>query len=160
MENDIIPIHYPFGLNPTEEQIQKAVTKVAEIYSELPETTCLSRTVCCHSENPNLYFSEALFLRRQTVDKWDKKARINLTLECVRRYLYDQNDKDGTRSCVFLKDDKCSIYQARQLKCRLYGLIPDALYDRNADAVAKQSGIPRSEYALCNQCPNVQYFAL
>lgn len=153
---DIKSINFPFNINPTEEQIEKAISKVAEIYSELPETTCLSHTACCRSENPNLYLCEAIFLRRQTVDKWDKKDRAALTLECVRRYLYDQHDKDGTRSCVFLKDNKCGIYQARQLKCRLYGLIPDSLYNRNADEVAKESGIPRAEYALCNQCPDVK----
>jgi Fe-S-cluster containining protein len=145
---------YPFGIDPTEEDIASAVEQGQKIYEGCPETTCCSKNECCNAGCPNLYFTEFLNIRRGAVDKMPPEQRINLTIECVKRYLQDQRK---SKPCVFLgKDRLCTIYPYRHFKCRTYGLIPPSLYDWIANSVSKEMGVDRSEVPLCNQCTDVK----
>lgn len=145
--------HHPFGIDPTEQQIVAAVEQASKVYKEIPETTCCSRCECCNAACPNMYYAEFLSIRRGAVDKMTPEQRLNLTVECVRRYLQSQTE---LKPCLFLKEKLCSIYDVRHLKCRLYGLIPASLYERNVDSEAKETGLPRNQLPLCQQCPNVK----
>lgn len=142
--------HHPFGIDPTEDQLDKAVYETRNIYDECPPTTCNHLARCCKAGCPNMYYSEFVSIRRGAVDKMTALERINLTVECFKRYLYDQSKP---KPCVFLKENNmCAIYPFRHVKCRLYGLIPDDMYKRNADEVAEEMGVPKEEVPLCNQC--------
>lgn len=144
---------FPFGIDPTEKQVAGAVDAVRAVYYGTPETTCCSLAECCSAGMPNIYFSEFLAIRRGAVDVMNDEQRTNLTVECIRRYLQTQEKK---KPCAFLKENKCSIYENRPLKCRLYGLIPNDLYDEVAEAVAAEMKRPRAEVPLCTQCPLVK----
>lgn len=141
-------------MDPSEDQIAYATKTAMEVYEDTPETTCCHKAACCNAGCPNMYYSEFLSVRRGAVDKMTPEERLNLTLECVKRYLQDQRTP---KPCVFLKkDNMCGIYEFRHLKCRLYGLIPDSLYDWIANSVADEMGVPREEVPLCNQCEFVK----
>ena len=145
--------HFPFGMDPSEERIANTVEKVRKVYEGCPPTICNHRAECCQAGMPNMYAGEFISLRRGAIDKMSKKDRTDLTVECIRRYLYNQKKP---KPCAFLKDSMCGVYEFRPLKCRLYGLIPDSMYDRVANSVAKEMGVPREEVPLCNQCPFVK----
>lgn len=145
---------HPFGMNPTEKVLDMAVVGAREVYEGCPETTCCQRAICCHAGCPNMYYSEFLSIRRGAVDRMTSEQRVNLTVECVRRYLQDQRK---AKPCVFLgKDNLCQIYEHRHLKCRLYGLIPPNLYEWITAEVAKELNTPKSEIPLCSQCDKVE----
>lgn len=144
---------HPFKIEPNEVLVEACLKKVREIYEGLPLTTCDHKTECCRAGNPNLYYCEFLSIREGAVEKMKPGDRLLLTVECVRRYLTKQ---DITKPCVFLKGDYCSIYKVRQLKCRLYGLIPQSLYEKNVKAVASDLGKPREQIPLCIQCDRVK----
>lgn len=147
---------HPYGINPTESLLDKSVDKAREILSEPPETTCSHCTNCCRAGMPNLYYVEFVNLRRNHIEKLSPKERIDLTIECVRRYLWNVDHK-RPKPCAFLGEDSmCKVYDSRPLKCRLYGVIPDSTYARNAEAVAKDMGVLRAEMPLANQCPFVK----
>lgn len=146
--------NFPFGMNPSEQEIEKAVASVREEYKNVPETVCCHKAECCNAGCPNMYWGEFLSIRRGVVDKMTSQQRIDVTVKCLQRYLYDQSKP---KPCLFLgADNKCTIYDYRHLKCRLYGLIPDSLYSLNANTVAKEMGVPREEVPLCSQCKFVK----
>ncbi len=145
---------HPFGMNPSEEDLARAAVEVAKVYEDCPETTCCSKAECCNAGCPNMYYSEFIAMRRGAVDKMSREQRLELTVECVKRYLQDQRTP---KPCVFLqKDNKCGIYDHRHLKCRTYGLIPATLYDWIAKSVSMEMNIPINEVPLCNQCQDVK----
>lgn len=151
MKNETV---FPFGADPTEEQIVNALEQIGIVYEGCPETTCCSKAECCNAGCPNMYFNEFLNIRRGAVDKMTPAQRTELTVECVKRYLQDQRKP---KPCVFLqKDNLCSIYKHRHFKCRTYGIIPPSLYDWIANAVAMEMGVERKDVPLCTQCPDVK----
>ena len=146
-------IKYPFGMNPTESQIESATGNLVKVYFKVPETTCSHRNECCKAGCPNMYFCEFLAIRRKFVDRWPKDKRLELTLGCLRYYVMGEGD----RPCLFLGEDKmCSIYAWRHLKCRLYGLIPQKLYHWIVESVAQESGVKKEQLPLCSQCDQVR----
>lgn len=147
---------HPFGITPTEDQVAISIEAARVAYEELPETTCDHRACCCKAGCPNMYYSEFLSIYHGTVAKLEPKARLELAVECVRRYLQKQ-DITNPKPCVFLGDDnKCKTYAYRPLKCRLYGLIPDSVYDWVVNQVSKDHGVPKADIPLCVQCPLVK----
>lgn len=142
--------HFPFGIDPTDQQLDKAVWDVRNIYDECPTTTCCHKAACCNAGCPNMYFSEFVSIRRGAVDLMTPQERVDLTIECFRRYLYDQSKP---KPCVFLKkDNMCSIYPYRHVKCRMYGLIPQEMYERNVEEVSAEMGVEREKVPLFEQC--------
>jgi len=84
-------------------------------------------------------------------------------MKCVRYYLLGQHEEvDGkkvpiSKPCVHLADDNmCTVYEARPLKCRTYGLVPAGMHRRVVEEVSKESGVSKSEIPLCIQCPFVK----
>jgi Fe-S-cluster containining protein len=144
---------HPFGMDPSEDQIADAVAEAKKVYEGIPATTCDHRVDCCSAGCPNMYYNEFLAIRRGVVDKMSKKERIDLTIGCVQRYLQHQLE---LKPCVFLKDNMCSVYEHRHLKCRLYGLIPDSLYSWITKTVADDMQVDRKCLPLCNQCQFVK----
>ena len=144
---------HPYGMNPTEQCIEEVVKTVQKIHKECPETTCKSRAECCKFQSPNMYYNEFLNLRRNYVEKMSKEERLELTIACIRLYLYDES---VSKPCVFLKDHMCSAYEFRQIKCRLYGLLPEPLYKRIVNEVSKEQREKKENLPLCQQCPHVK----
>ncbi len=141
----------------TETRVDMAINAVNTAYAPLPETTCLSRNCCCNISMPNLYFSEFINIYKNFVLKMSREARLNLTIECVKHYLIGQGPGAPNKPCAFLGSDKmCTVYSARPLKCRTYGLIPDSLYKWIVSSVSEESGIPEKDIPLCVQCPFVK----
>lgn len=142
---------HPFNMSPSEDEIQMAIYNIKELFSTLPETTCGHKTECCRAGCPNMYYSEYLALRVEHIEKMDKIKRVDLLLECLRRYLKEQNILDP-KPCPLLDGNMCSTYEARPYRCRTYGLIPDEEYNKMVDAVSSDFKILKEKIPLCNQC--------
>lgn len=146
---------HPFDMSPLPSQVDRAIDATQATYKPLPETTCDHRGICCRAGCPNMYYAEFLGIYRKFVLPMGKDERVDLTLQCLRMYLKPQSVED-TKPCVFLKDNNCSVYASRPLKCRLYGLYPSSLYRRMVSGVASDMGVPEEKLPLCTQCDRVK----
>lgn len=136
----------------TDFEVVSALNTVSNIYQKIPQTSCSQCTTCCKSGCPHMYWIEFINIRRLYVDKLDKKARLELTLKCIEKYI----SNDEIKPCVFLNDKDCALYKCRHLKCRLYGLYPNKIYEQMVDEEVKETGKARETIPLCQQCPNVK----
>ena len=145
-----------FGMNPSKSQVVTALEETKKIYDPLPETTCDHRALCCKAGCPNMYYAEYLSIRNEFIDKMTKDQKLDLIIECVKRYLQPQ-EVQNPKPCVFLGEkNMCGVYSARPLKCRLYGLIPKSVYESNVANVAKDMNIQKEKIPLCMQCDRVK----
>jgi len=148
--------HHPYDMDPTPTELKKGIEKARATYVGLPETVCDHRALCCQAGCPNLYYSEYLSLREGFIEKMTTDQRLELTAECVKRYLMNQR-VEKLKPCVFLGEkNMCTVYDCRPLKCRTYGLIPDALYKWVVKSVAHEMQVPEFTVPLCWQCDRVK----
>lgn len=148
--------NHPYGITPPLLEVARAVDKTQEVYKPLPETTCDHRAICCKAGCPNMYYAEFYSIYSNYVMKMPREKRIELTLQCIRQYLQPQS-VEKTKPCVHLSsDNKCTVYSSRPLKCRLYGLIPPALYNKIVSAVAEDMQVEKEKLPLCQQCDRVK----
>lgn len=154
---------YPHGIKPTEKQVNDAIKWTKRAYKGLPQTTCGHRACCCKAGCPNMYYAEYLNIRAQYLDSMGHEQRLELLMACIRYYLMGQYEDgpDGRvpvqKPCVHLGDDNmCTVYEARPLKCRTYGLVPPDMHRRIVGEVSEESGLPKHEIPLCIQCPFVK----
>ena len=87
-----------------------------------PEPTCkIGCSFCCHM-NVDIFEDEAIYLAQKV-----KKGEIVYNEEEFERQ--KTLDADGLwadpRPCIFLKDNKCSIYEHRPSGCRKYFVVVD-----------------------------------
>jgi Fe-S-cluster containining protein len=144
---------HPYGMNPNTSTIADSIREVRAAYTELPETTCDHRCICCKAGCPNMYYAEYLSIREGVVDRMIRPRRLEITMACVRNYIIGNQ---ASRPCVFLKGDKCSIYKYRHLKCRMYGLISPSVYRKTVARVAFELNKPADDVPLCVQCDKVK----
>jgi Fe-S-cluster containining protein len=88
-----------------------------KIYSQLPDTSCQRRTLCC-SLLPELSLLEALEALDQ-LRKFPPARRRELARRIIRYYFVNPAEIAG---CPFLEDRDCQIYPSRFFGCRAYGL--------------------------------------
>ena len=97
------------------------------IYSQLPDTSCQRRTLCC-SLLPELSLIEAL----ETMDqlrRFPPARRWELTKKIIRYFFINPAEIPG---CPFLEDRDCLIYPTRFFGCRAYGLWSEGHYRQSA----------------------------
>jgi len=86
-----------------------------QVYAELPETTCGGCGRCCF-ESPGLFFVEYLRLVEML-----ETQRQDVVTRALRELLFSWIEPE--RNCLFLDEARrCTIYEARPLACRLFGL--------------------------------------
>ena len=86
-----------------------------QVYAELPETTCGGCGRCCF-ESPGLFFVEYLRLVEML-----ETQRQDVVTRALRELLFSWIEPE--RNCLFLEEARrCTIYEARPLACRLFGL--------------------------------------
>lgn len=152
---------HPYGMNPLDSDLKMASFKVEATQSKVPPTTCSHRGECCRAGCPNMYYSEYLAMA-DLVSGWSREDRIEVILDCLRRYLKPQV-VDDPKPCLFLAESSgdvsgcsCKVYAVRPLKCRLYGQIPEKLYRKNVLSVAREMGVDKESVPLCVQCDKVK----
>jgi len=106
-----------------EECINEALKGISDldiaIYLTSPSTFCSKCGTCCRVSDPITISIEELRHIAFTLGVPFDIAKANFTKE-VKGHLSLK-----TKPCIFLKNNKCSIYQARPLVCRLYPLVKD-----------------------------------
>jgi Fe-S-cluster containining protein len=91
--------------------------QLEEVYTQLPATVCRRRTLCC-SLLPEMTLLEALQAIAHLAH-FPEKLRKDLQ---ARILLYFFLNPVEIRTCPFLQDRECLIYQDRFFGCRAYGL--------------------------------------
>jgi Fe-S-cluster containining protein len=97
------------------------------IYSQLPDTSCQRRTLCC-SLLPELSLVEALEALEE-LRKFPPARRRDLTQKIIRYFFINPLEIAG---CPFLEDRDCLIYPSRFFGCRAYGLWSKGHYQQIA----------------------------
>lgn len=103
---------HPYGMQPSDSEVLEAIRNVNTAYKGLKEN---------EADEPNdfgpggplMFYSEFLAVRTGYVDKMPKEDRLNLTLDCVRRYLVM---KSSPRLDIF---DKEKAFQFRPFEARV-----------------------------------------
>ncbi len=97
------------------------------IYSQLPDTSCQRRTLCC-SLLPELSLIEALEALDQ-LRRFSPARRRKLTQKIIRYFFINPAEITG---CPFLEEQDCLIYPSRFFGCRAYGLWSKGYYQQIA----------------------------
>lgn len=90
------------------------------LYNHIPDFECKHCHKCC---GPIIWFKTEEILMKDYMEK-HKIKNVKLTTE-----EFQKNDM----KCPFLKNDRCIIYKARPIVCRLQGNIPDlpCIFNKN-----------------------------
>jgi len=102
------------------------------IYEQFPATICENCARCCF-ESPGIFFVEYLHLL-DMLAAIPSGRRDNFLAFAVRELIFSWIEPD--RTCIFLDESRCTIYDRRPLACRLFGLVAPAERDR-AEAQAR-----------------------
>jgi len=127
------------------------------------ETTCCHSCECCKVAMPQINYSE--FVQIVTT-LWNEKPEseildlISTSLEYFFRYEYEKWGMESlVKPCMFLKEDRCTVYVDRPLNCRLYGLWPEDDYEDRVQKFAaayEVHGLKRDDLPLNRQCAFVK----
>jgi hypothetical protein len=90
---------HPYGMKPSDPEIVEAIRKVINVHNQIkdPETETRDLGVA----GPEMYYGEFLSVRVNYVDKLSKEERLDLTINCIKRYL---ECGSATRLDMFDKD--------------------------------------------------------
>ncbi len=92
------------------------INKVRQLYHSLPQVDCRGCGQCCVS--PTCTLTEFIY----TFNSLQKQ----LTSEKLKEYILApaiiHKEYEGNIQCVFLKENRCSIYSRRVSACRLFGI--------------------------------------
>jgi hypothetical protein len=130
----IDPEEKPFVLTSLERARSEAVFEALEaVYSGVPHHTCSRRAFCCR-ESPRIYFVEFLNLYRTLMER-PRREQIIIQGRSIRYAFLDLCDP--TICCPLLEGNRCLLYQARGLRCRLWGHQSRERYDQQISAAKK-----------------------
>lgn len=105
------------------------------IYSKIPNGICGGCTACCH-ESVNITTLEGLNIIRSYYASSEPESEI-LIKRLLKYYLYEWIKP---LKCPFLSEEnKCEIYEARPLPCRLFGHHDKLEYEKNYENIKKQN---------------------
>ena len=125
--------------------------EVAGRFSEAvrPYTACKSGcSFCCHIA-ATITETEALIISRATGIK-PKKLSAKVNHEETR-------DKWFGVPCTFLKNGKCSIYDARPLACRLHANLADTSFFCDTEVPPGQSLVPQMNLEKINIAHGIEF---
>ena len=132
--------------------------KLQEVYDMVNlETTCCRQGVCCLVACPQMNYSEAMQILDRVWAEWSNEDKRKLIMKCLRFYF----SNSMVKSCSLLgKDDAgnfgCRVYEDRPLMCRLYGMWPQATYERRVKMFERATGFERKDLPLNTQCTHVK----
>ena len=128
--------------------------KLQQIYASEGslETSCCRQCGCCRVACPSMKYSEAINLLNHMWETWNKEAKKDFLLTCVRYFF----SRSLIKPCPLLKGNDCQCYEDRPLNCRLYGMWPSEVYQQRAQRLADRLELPIEQVPLNTQCPYVR----
>jgi Fe-S-cluster containining protein len=116
---------------------EEKLKQLSEVYAQLPETLgCTGCGLCCMVQHPHCYYIEFVNMYNFVVNEWTVEQRYDLHYRCIENYLKNTLRKQ----CVFLDGErKCSVYNARDFNCRMFGAIPKKEYAKRVKKAAKRN---------------------
>ncbi len=133
--------------------------KLQNIYNMINlETTCCRQGVCCLVACPQMNYSEAMQILDRVWTEWSGDEKRKLIMKCLRFYF----SNSMVKACPLLgKDDEsgcfgCRVYEDRPLMCRLYGMWPEATYNRRVKRFESATGFEKKDLPLNTQCTHVK----
>lgn len=136
------------------------------IYSGVPPSICHRQALCCR-ESPRIYFVEFLNIYR-ALTTLPRKEQALVQERSIRYAFLDLCDP--TICCPLLEGNRCLLYEARGLRCRLWGHQSRERYDQQISAAKKalaafnklmnQYGLRIPDEILASQSPYCRVVAL
>jgi len=132
--------------------------KLQEVYNMVNlETTCCRQSVCCMVACPQMNYSEAMQILDRVWSEWSVEDKRKLIMKCLRFYF----SNSMVKSCPLLGKSEngcfgCRVYEDRPLMCRLYGMWPEATYERRVKMFERATGFERKDLPLNTQCSHVK----
>lgn len=133
----------PYGVSTVDSNIRAPLVSLNVLYDRMPQTTGCEKcgeingdnlAWCCRTMNPSMYYVEFLYVWEK-VQKWTKKDKAALIVRAVVNYL----SRSLTKGCIFY-DGRCLCYDQRPLACRMYGVVPQDVWDRRLQGLKDQLG--------------------
>lgn len=133
-----------YGVDVRASNLMQPLMSLQILYEELPETTGCERCEevngddvhwCCRTISPSMYYVEFLHVWKEVQDHWSKKKRLDLVLRAIDNYL----NSDLHKGCIFY-DKGCTVYKQRPFNCRMYGVLPDEVFQKRLDALKERDG--------------------
>lgn len=130
---------HPYGMCPSDRDVLEAVKDTQGAYKHLGEAQNqdLPDLGKC---GPAMYYCEFLSVRHYYIDKLSRPERLDLTVECIRRYLETAN----APACSLF--DKGKAYDCRPIECRIVkGTDKDMVFSALAElrSIDRALGMPR-----------------
>ena len=132
----------PYQVDTSEANIYKPLISLDVLYKGMPKTTGCNRCKevngenvawCCKEINPSMYYIEFLRVWKTIQNSWSKEKKSQLLIRAIRNYL----DMGQRKGCIFW-DKECLVYKDRPIQCRLYGVIPQEVWDKRIKAIKKR----------------------
>lgn len=130
---------HPYGMSPSDRDIVEAVKDTKSAYSHLGEAQNqdLPDLGKC---GPAMYYCEFMAVRNNYIDKLSRVERLDLTIECIQRYL----ELDSAPACTLFEKGKG--YEWRPIECRIVkGTDKDMVFSALAElrSIDRALGMPR-----------------
>jgi len=133
--------------------------KLNQLYDQLPVTKCLNcpgkcgvEADCCKTFSPPMLLIEFLNSINHINSNWDDEQKNNLLVKCLKSFMNIEKNKP----CVLLEEVLCSIYNARPLGCRLFGMYPDKEWEKRLHSIASQIKTNTESLPFFKQCKNIE----
>lgn len=147
--------YYGIKIDTEDESFIKIIENLQNHYKRLPGTKCLNcptkcgvEADCCKVFSPPMLLVEFLYAMTQ-IEKWPEEKQVKLLYSCIESYL----NPSYTKPCVLLENVLCSIYGARPLSCRLFGLYEDKEYEDRLKKIFGEH--PPENTPFIKQCKNL-----
>ena len=131
--------------------LEEELNEVYNLHGDLA-TTCLRQCNCCNVACPQMNYSEAVSIIDDIWKNWSKEDKTKILVTAIKYFF----SKSLIKPCPMLKEKDCSEYAKRCLSCRIYGLWPKEVYDKRAESVSKNLGLPKEQVPLNTQCEFVK----
>lgn len=148
--------YYGIKINTESKKTQKIFEDLNKHYDRLPSTKCLNcptkcgvEADCCKVFSPPMLLVE--FLQAMTkIEKWPEEQQVDLLYSCLESFL----NPDRVKPCILLENVLCSIYDARPLSCRLFGIYEDSEYKERLKKFFGDQ--PPENTPFIKQCKNLE----
>jgi Fe-S-cluster containining protein len=135
---------------PLQQSLQEKLDEIHRLVDT--ETTCCRQCGCCRVACPQMHYAEAVQILDKVWNEWSAQDKKQLLVTSIRYFF----SRSLVKPCPLLRGNECRVYENRPQNCRLFGLWPEAAWERRVQAMAAKLDLPKEKIPLNTQCPLVK----